>query len=214
MRALPGKLHPPILSYALDVPAARLAIPEPGPLVPRTGDALSRAMGRLALRLLRWRIEGALPDLAKFVIIVAPHTSNWDLPVGMAAKLALRLQVTFLGKHTLFRFPLGAVMRALGGRPVDRSAPHALVTAMVAELASRDALVLAIAPEGTRKAVERWKTGFYHIARGASVPIVPVALDWGIRVLRIGEPFYPTGDVDRDMLVLQAWYENVRGRVR
>ena len=146
------------------------------------------------------------------MIIVAPHTSNWDFPVGVAAKLALRLRVTFLGKHTLFRFPLGTLMRALGGMPVDRSASHALVTAIGRELERRDELVLVIAPEGTRRKVERWKTGFYHIARAAGVPIVPVALDWGDRTVRIGEPFIPTGNMDVDISRLRSWYEAVRGR--
>jgi 1-acyl-sn-glycerol-3-phosphate acyltransferase len=164
------------------------------------------------MRVLGWRLAGALPDLPKFVIIVAPHTSNWDFPVGVAAKLALRLRATFLGKHTLFRFPLGIIMRALGGMPVDRSASHDLVKAIVAELARRDQLVLVIAPEGTRRRVERWKTGFYHIARGAGIPIVPVALDWGTRSIRIGDAMLPTGDVERDIASLQAWYSSVRGK--
>ena len=153
-----------------------------------------------------------MPDLPRFVIIVAPHTSNWDFPVGAAAKLALRLDATFLGKHTLFRFPLGVVMRALGGFPVDRSASHELVSGIVQEFARRERLVLVVAPEGTRRKVERWKTGFYHIARGAGVQIVPVALNWGQRAVQIGAPFQPTGDVDGDIARLQEWYAGIRGR--
>jgi 1-acyl-sn-glycerol-3-phosphate acyltransferase len=164
------------------------------------------------MRVLGWRLEGGFPDLPKFVIIVAPHTSNWDFPVGVAAKLALRLQVTFLGKNTLFRFPLGIIMRALGGMPVDRSASNDLVSGITAEFARREKLVIVVAPEGTRKRVERWKTGFYHIARGANVPVVPVALDWGNRAVRIGAPFFTTGDIARDMAVLQDWYAGIRGR--
>ncbi len=203
----------PFLSYAPDVPAASLpAIPEPGPAVPRTGGGLSRILGRVAMRVLRWRLDGRMPDLPKFIIIVAPHTSNWDFPVGIAAKMALRLQVTFLGKHSLFRFPLGIVMRALGGMPVDRSASNDLVSGMVAEFARRDRLVLCIAPEGTRRKVERWKTGFYHIARGANVPIVPVALDWGNRAVRIGEPVQASGDAQGDIAALQAWFSGIRGK--
>jgi 1-acyl-sn-glycerol-3-phosphate acyltransferase len=164
------------------------------------------------MRILGWRLEGGFPDLPKFVIIVAPHTSNWDFPVGVAAKLALRLQVTFLGKNTLFRFPLGVIMRALGGMPVDRSGSHDLVSGITAEFARREKLVIVVAPEGTRKKVERWKTGFYHIARGANVPVVPVALDWGNRAVRIGAPFSTTGDVTRDVAELQAWYAGIRGK--
>jgi 1-acyl-sn-glycerol-3-phosphate acyltransferase len=195
------------------VPSASLPLtPEPGPSVPRTGGALTRAFGRLAMRVLGWRLEGGMPDLPKFVIIVAPHTSNWDFPVGVAAKMALRLQVTFLGKNSLFRFPLGIIMRALGGMPVDRSASNALVSGIVAEFARRDQLVLVVAPEGTRKKVDRWKTGFYHIARGANLPIVPVALDWGKRAVRIGEPFTTTGNIDADIATLQSFYSGIRGR--
>jgi 1-acyl-sn-glycerol-3-phosphate acyltransferase len=164
------------------------------------------------MRILGWRLEGGMPNLAKFVIIVAPHTSNWDFPVGVAAKLALRLRVTFLGKNSLFRFPLGILMRALGGMPVDRSASHDLVSGIVTEFSRRDQLVLVVAPEGTRKKVERWRTGFYHIARGANVPIVPVALDWGNRAVRIGAAVPTTGDVERDTASLQSWYSGVRGR--
>jgi len=164
------------------------------------------------MRALGWRLEGRFPDLPKFVIIVAPHTSNWDFPVGIAAKMALRLQVTFLAKNSLFRFPLGILMRGFGGMPVDRSASNDLVKGIVSEFARRDHLVLVIAPEGTRKKVERWRTGFYHIARGANVPIVPVALDWGTRTVRIGKPVQPTGEVERDIAGLQAWYADSRGR--
>jgi 1-acyl-sn-glycerol-3-phosphate acyltransferase len=159
-----------------------------------------------------WRLDGAMPDLKKFVIIVAPHTSNWDFPIGIAAKFALRLEVTFLGKDSLFRFPMGPLMRALGGMPVDRSTSHDLVSGIVAEFARREQLVLVIAPEGTRRKVERWKTGFYHIAHGAGVPIVPVALNWGSRSIRIGAPVHTTGSADGDIAALQNWFAGIRGR--
>jgi 1-acyl-sn-glycerol-3-phosphate acyltransferase len=164
--------------------------------------------------LLGWRLEGEIPNLSKFVIIVAPHTSNWDFPVGASAKLALRLDATFLGKDSLFRFPLGVIMRALGGIPVDRSASHDLVSGIVAEFRKRERLVLVIAPEGTRRKVERWKTGFYHIALGAGVPIVTVGLDWGSRAIRIGVPFIPSGNADRDIALLQQWFAGMSGRIR
>lgn len=196
------------------MPAASLPIDEPGPTVPRTGGALSRGVGRAVLRASGWRLVGSFPDLPKFVIIVAPHTSNWDFPVGLAAKMALRLKVTFLAKNSLFTFPLGILMRGVGGMPVDRSASHDLVTGIVSEFRTRDQLVLVVAPEGTRRKVERWKTGFYHIARGAAVPIVPVALDWGNRTVRIGKPFHTTGNADADIAALRAWYSGIRGRAR
>ncbi|MGH8518963.1 MAG: 1-acyl-sn-glycerol-3-phosphate acyltransferase, partial [Panacagrimonas sp.] len=137
---------------------------------------------------------------------------NWDFVIGIAAKFALRLRVLFLGKDTLFRFPLGPLMRGLGGLPVDRSASHDVVSGIVDAFGSRERLILALAPEGTRKRVERWRTGFYHIAHGANVPILPVALDWGTRTIRIGTAFPTSGDLDADLPLLQRHFEGVRGR--
>ena len=153
-----------------------------------------------------------MPNLRKFVLIVAPHTSNWDFPVGMSAKLALGLSAIWLGKHTLFRFPFGIILRALGGIPVDRSASNDVVQQVTSEFAKHEHLVLAVAPEGTRKRVERWKTGFYRIARSAGIPIVPVALDWEQHAIRIMAAFTTTGDVDADIASLRQKFEGLKGR--
>lgn len=198
------------LSYLLNTSLAR--IPTLGPEIPRTGSAVTRALGRLVLDALRWDIEGNIPNIPKLVVIAAPHTSNWDFIVGVAAKLALGLDAMWLGKDSLFRGPLGLVMRRLGGRPVDRSSSHDVVKDVVEEFARRERLVLALAPEGTRKRVERWRTGFYHIAHAARVPIVPVALNFGARAIQIGAPFITTGDVDADIRALQQRFAGVRGR--
>lgn len=187
-------------------------VPTLGASLPRSGGALTRAFGHALLALLRWRIRGNVPDRPKLVIIVAPHTSNWDFVVGVAAKFALGLRVLWIGKHTLFRFPLGPLMRALGGMPVDRSASQNVVHRVADEFAHRDKLVLAVTPEGTRKHVERWRTGFYHIASQAGVPIVTVALNWGERSVDIGHAFTPTGDVEGDIRLLQEQFAHVRGR--
>jgi 1-acyl-sn-glycerol-3-phosphate acyltransferase len=162
--------------------------------------------------MLRWRVEGEVPNVRKLVIIAAPHTSNWDFVVGIAAKLGLGLQVVFLGKDTLFRFPLGPLMRGWGGIPVDRSSSNDVVARIVEEFRRRDRMVLAVAPEGTRKHVERWRTGFYHIAHGAGIPIVPVALNFGERAIQIGKPFTTSGDVERDIRALERNFAGVRGR--
>jgi 1-acyl-sn-glycerol-3-phosphate acyltransferase len=164
--------------------------------------------------LLGFRIEGTIPNLPKFVLIVAPHTTAWDFPVGMAAKLALALDAMWFGKDTLFRFPFGAILRAVGGMPVDRSASNDVVQQVAAEFANRKRLVLALAPEGTRKRVERWRTGFYHIAHAASVPIVPVAFDWQARAVRILAPFVTTGAVDVDIAALRQLFAGMEGRRR
>lgn len=161
-----------------------------------------------------WRVTGRIPDVPKLVIIAAPHTSNWDFVVGLAAKLALRLRVTFLGKDTLFRFPLGVLMRRWGGIPVDRSSSHDVVDAIVQEFARREQMVLAVAPEGTRKPVARWRTGFYHIAHGARVPIVPVAFNFEAQEIQILDAFETTGDVDRDIAALRGRFDGIRGKRR
>jgi len=180
---------------------------------PRSGGWLTRAVGRGLLRLAGWARVGALPEIPKFVVCVVPHTSNWDFVIGYAAKMSLNLSASWLGKHTLFLGPMGPLLRAMGGIPVDRSAAHGVVGEAVEGFRTRDRLVLAVAPEGTRRRVERWKSGFYHIARQGGVPIVPVALDWGTRRLRIGPLLEPSGDEEADMERLISFFRTVRGRV-
>lgn len=187
-------------------------MPELGAQIPRSGGPASRALGRWTLGLLGWRVEGTIPDVPKLVIIAAPHTSNWDFVVGIAAKLALGLRILWFGKDSLFRGPLAPVMRSLGGMPVDRAASHDVVNQIVGEFARRDRMLLGLAPEGTRKRVERWRTGFYHIAHGAQVPILPVALNWAERALQIGPPFVTSGDLEADLMVLQSRFSGAVGR--
>jgi 1-acyl-sn-glycerol-3-phosphate acyltransferase len=188
------------------------APPLVGASVPRRGSAGLRALGRALLRLMRFRVEGEVPDLAKFVIAVAPHTSNWDFVVGAAAMFALDLRLTFIGKHTLFRWPLGAVMRWMGGVPVDRSSAHGVVGDAVRAFECVDTRVLAIAPEGTRKRVERFRSGFLRIARGARVPVLLATLDWGERCVRLGPLFTPGGDLEGELRRVEAFYAPVRGK--
>ncbi len=176
------------------------------PVYPTTGHHRLRAIGRLAMRLIGWRFAGDLPALPKFVLIVAPHTSNWDFIIGVAAKFALELEVHWFGKDSLFRGPLGAVMRIIGGRPVKRETSEGVVAEVAAMFNAEERFILALAPEGTRKRVESWRTGFYHIARAAGVPIVPVAFDWSRRQIIINRPFEPTGDTERDMASLRSMY--------
>src|SRR6185436_14384248 len=117
----------------------------------------------------------------------------------MGAKLALGIHASWVGKHTIFVWPFDALLRSLGGIPVDRSATNDIVQQMVSEFGKRERLVFALAPEGTRTKVVRWKTGFYHIARGAGVPIVPAVLDWGTRTIRLLPAFVPSGEADADI---------------
>ena len=180
--------------------------PPLGVSVPHRGNWLSRAGGRAALALLGWRIEGVVPDVARAVVIVAPHTSNWDFLVGIAAMLALGLDARWIGKDTLFRPPFGALLRALGGTPVDRDSPEGVVDEGVRRLRQPDRLFLGLAPEGTRARVERWKTGFHRMARGAEVPIWPVALDYRRKTVDLLPPFTPTDDVEGDVRALRALF--------
>jgi len=187
-------------------------VPPIGPALPHSGGPVSATVGRWVLTVLGWRIDGTLPNVAKAVVIVAPHTSNWDFVVGIAAKAALGLGAAWLGKHTLFRPPFGGIMRWLGGIPVDRARPNDVVAQTQARFAESERLVLGISPEGTRKAVPRWRMGFYHIARGAGVPIIPVAFDWAHRALVIGPALLPGDDLDADLAALSAFFAPARGR--
>ncbi|HUJ00250.1 MAG TPA: lysophospholipid acyltransferase family protein [Usitatibacter sp.] len=188
------------------------AIPTPGEALPRRGNAALAACGRLALRLLGWRIEGAVPDLPKLVIAVAPHTSNWDFVVGMAAMFALDLRLSFLGKHTIFRGPFDAPLRWMGGIPVDRAKAHGVVAECVRAFATSDRRLLAIAPQGTRKGPGRFRGGFLYIARGAGVPVLLAALDYGARRVRVGPLVQPSADVAADLARIEAHFAAVQGR--
>jgi 1-acyl-sn-glycerol-3-phosphate acyltransferase len=158
-----------------------------------------------------WRIEGELPDRPKLVIIAAPHTSNWDTVLGIAAVFALGLRVRFLGKHTLFYPPLGWLMRWLGGTPVVREAPQGAVAQAVAMIEAEPAVVLGLAPAGTRTPGTPWRSGFYHIAHAARAPILPVAFDGERRAIRLFAPFETSGDYEQDLPRLMALYEGIRG---
>ena len=178
-------------------------IPALGPAVPSRKGGLLRILGRAILAALGWRIEGEIPDIPRCVAIIAPHTSNWDFVIGLATLLALDLRVTWLGKHQIFRGPFGLLWRRLGGVAVDRSAPDGVVEQAAAVLAPPHSTFLAIAPEGTRRKVERWKSGFWRIARAAGAPILPVAFDYRTRAVVFGEPYTPTADYAADLAALQ-----------
>jgi 1-acyl-sn-glycerol-3-phosphate acyltransferase len=175
-----------------------------GSRLPRRGTAVSRWLARRLLGLTGWQVEGEFPECPKFVVIVAPHTSNWDFVIGILAMFATGLRASWLGKHTLFRFPLAPVLRWLGGEPIDRSTPQGSVRTAIDHFRTRPQWVLGFSPEGTRRRVDRWKTGFYWIAVGAGVPIVPVTMDYRTRVLGIGSPVWPGPNEAVEMAQLRA----------
>ena len=165
-------------------------------------------------RLFGWRINGSFPsELKKYIIAVAPHTSNWDFPVGVAARSILRIQsARFLGKSQLFKPPYGWLFRALGGYPVERSTSHDLVDQVVKIFNNHEKFILALAPEGTRKKVKKFKTGFYYIAKKANVPIIPVGFDFGKKEVVLGQPLYPSDNIESDFEILYSFYRNITGR--
>lgn len=177
------------------------------PAVPARGNAFTRKTATTLMRIFGWRFAGEpIPDERKMVIIVAPHTSNWDFPIGIMAMYALGFRATFLGKDTLFRFPMGILMRWLGGIPVDRSSKQDVVTQTAELVKTMDRVVIALSPEGTRKATPRWRSGFWWIAHKAQVPIVPVAFDFRTREIVIHPIVRTSGDSDRDIAALRALY--------
>ena len=163
------------------------------------------------MRLLGWQIEGKLPDLPKFVLIGAPHTSNWDFLLFLGVIFSLRANVRFMGKAELFRFPIGWFFRFCGGVPVDRKKSTGLVEQMVKVCNESEQFVLTIAPEGTRHQVTEWKRGFYHIAKSAGIPIVMAIVDGRHKTVRIGQVFHPTGDMEADMQSIKAVFEGMAG---
>lgn len=184
------------------------ALPE---CLPRRGNALSSAVSRALLGAWGWRIEGDLPPRSKLVAIVAPHTSNWDFIVGILAVFAIGIRVRFLAKHTLFEGLLGRLMRWFGGMPVNREAPQGLVPQVVEAIRAAEAVFLAITPAGTRSSTRPWKSGFYHIAVAARVPILPVVFDGPRRAIRLLPPFEPSGSYEADLPKLLAHYAGVQG---
>jgi len=163
-------------------------------------------VGRTCLSLGGWRVVGGKPEADRYVLIAAPHTTNWDFPLTLLYGMALGIWPAWIGKHTLFRFPLGVFFRALRGIPVVRGTPANLVHELAAQFASHDQLVLLMPPEGTRSRAAYWKSGFYFVARGANVPVAMGFLDYGRREGGIGPLLYPSDDVRADMEKLRAFY--------
>jgi 1-acyl-sn-glycerol-3-phosphate acyltransferase len=181
-----------------------IPLPTLGASIPRTHGALTAGLGRWVLTIAGWRIEGGFPDVPKMMLIVAPHTSNWDFLVGLMAKFALRLEARFMAKHSLFWWPLGVFLRAVGGIAVNRAAAGDVVESAERAYRERNRLVLVITPEGTRSRVDHWKSGFHRIARAAGVPIVLAVFDYSRKVVQLGPAFGATGDYERDLAAMQA----------
>ncbi|HEX6276568.1 MAG TPA: lysophospholipid acyltransferase family protein [Polyangiaceae bacterium] len=170
-----------------------------------------RTLARALLRLAGFRLVGRPPDVARCVVIFAPHTSNWDFPLLLLVKFAFGRPVHYLGKHTLFRPPFGWLFRATGGIPVVRHERRSLVQKAARLFAERDELWLAMSPEGTRQKTDHWKTGFYRMARAAGVPVLLAFVDAARKECGLGPLVELTGDVERDLDVIRAFYATKRG---
>lgn len=167
----------------------------------------------ITLKLTGWKVEGdsrTIPDKAMFV--AAPHTTNWDLPYALMLAFKLRLPIYWMGKTSIFKFPFGGIMRWLGGIPVERSRSTNLVDAMVQRFQAEEKLLVVIAPEGTRKDVAEWKSGFYHIAHGADIPLVLGFIDYPNKRGGVGPLFQTSGDYEKDLLEIKAFYTPFRGK--
>ena len=174
-------------------------------------SGLFHILTKFFMWLFGWRVEGKLPDLPKFVLIGAPHTSNWDFVLFLGVIFTLRADVRFMGKIELFRPPHGWFFRYCGGVPVDRKKSTGLVDQMVDAAHQAERFILTIAPEGTRHHVTEWKRGFYHIAKGAGIPIVMAVVDGKHKEVRVGQVFHLTDDIEADMKSIQGYFEGVMG---
>ena len=183
--------------------------------VPRVEpNAFTRWLGRSILRLGGWRVVGEFPDVPRVVLIAAPHSSNWDGIWGLAAKIGMGLDIHILGKRELFWWPLGVLLRKLGVIAIDRGRSSGVVDQVATLIRGHERFWFGLAPEGTRRPVEHWKSGFLKIARAADVPVLPVYFHYPDRTIGIGPLFHPGGDHDGDMRRIREWYRPWQGRNR
>jgi 1-acyl-sn-glycerol-3-phosphate acyltransferase len=187
-------------------------IPEPGPLTPRKSNVLSRAVGRLMHSAFRWQIKGKVHNAPKFVMVLAPHTSMWDFYVGLAGKLAVGLHSSWLVSAAYTWWPLGVFLRRLGGIPIYQGGSHNLVSQIVESFNDNDRMMVTLFPEGTRKKVLRWKTGFWYIASQAGIPIQLVSFDYEKRITECGPVIMPSNNIEADMKKIQEYYKGVQAK--
>ncbi len=184
-----------------------------GKNVPRRGGLLTPHLAKLLLKLMDWQVVGEIPNIQKAVVIGAPHTSNFDGLYAIPAWLAIDLDLRVLGKKQLFHIPiLATFLRWAGVIPIDRSQKGSVLQASIDRFEQSEKLFLALSPEGTRQYTEQWKTGFYYLALGANVPILPVALDYQKKQIAFLPLFYPSGNLDTDLPKLYAYYQGVKAK--
>lgn len=195
----------------MNIPALPQHLP---PSMPQLRSHAGRRLARWFVTRCGWKLRGEFPDVARLVLIAAPHSSWWDGVWGLLIKIAIGADVSFMAKRELFVWPLGWVLRKLGGIPIERSATHGVVEQMAERLRSSERLWIGVAPEGTRKPVKQWRSGFWHIARAANVPILPVYFHYPERTIGIGPLFQTSDDMHADLERLRDFYVPWKGRNR
>ena len=174
-----------------------------------------RALSKLIFWIIGWKITGVIPGgkVKKSILIVIPHTSSWDFPIGVLSRSIINTKVTYIMKSTMFKPPFGWFFRWMDGMPVDRSKSNNFVDGVIDLYNQRETFHTVISPEGTRKYVDKLKTGFYYIALGAKIPIVMVRFDYEKKEVRFREPFYPSGDKEKDFAVIKDYFKHVNGKI-
>lgn len=186
--------------------------PHIGDKLPRRNNRFMRWLGTTCLKLLGWRFEGDLPNIPKLLAIGAPHTSTWDVVIAVMAFFAIDVRLSFMAKHTLFWWPFGIFMRWVGAVPIERHKKIGVVEQTINQYEQRDQFVIALSPEGTRSKVSRLKTGFYHIAVGAKVPIVCVGIDFGRKTIIFNPIIMPSGNLEADLKAIRELFKNVTAK--
>ena len=188
-------------------------VPDLGDALPKRGNRFSQWMAQSLMSIFGWRIEADIPNQSKLVLVGAPHTSNWDFLLTMGTLFSLGVKISWMGKKSLFGWPFKGVMKWLGGVPIDRTNKSGgIVEQTIEAFNSRGKFVIAIMPEVTRSRVRQWKTGFYHIAHKANLPIYFAYLDYPTKTAGLEYGFTPSGDMDADMEIIRNFYKNVKGK--
>ena len=169
-------------------------------------------LSKIILKLAGWHVDVIQPEEKKYILIGAPHTTNWDLPIGLLCFWSLQIRLTWIGKKQLFVGPFNYLFRALGGIPVDRSVSTGFIEQIVQQFDRREEMILGITPEGTRSRTDYWKTGFYYIALAAKVPIYLAYADYPSRTVGFRKKIIPSGDIDKDFEQIKLFYENIKGK--
>ncbi|MFT4939375.1 MAG: 1-acyl-sn-glycerol-3-phosphate acyltransferase [Paraglaciecola sp.] len=190
----------------------RLNIPILCESIPRVGNKFTCWLGKTVLRVMGWQFSGTFPDQPKMILVIAPHTSNWDFVLGLGVAFSLRLKISFFGKHNIFIPPFDGLLKRCGGIPVERTSAHGVVEQMSNQMRDADKMILCLSPEGTRSRIEKWKTGFLHIAQKADVPVFLVAFDYKKKHIEFGPVHKISDDIPLELNKIYRHYSSVQAK--